>query len=374
MIRPLEKSALEWPEDAPPIPGIFDFNLPKELEASEPPEARGLERGQVRLMVSHATTNKITHTGFRKLPEFINPGDVVVINTSGTLKASLNAFRADGTRLEVHLSTHLPGDIWILELRQPDATSSKPFLSAHAGESLNLPGGGLVTLLTPRDPRLRSKKTHDIPQVRLWLAVLELNGPWSAYLQEFGSPIRYGYVEKEWPISYYQTAYATEMGSAEMPSAGRPLTTDLITKLVSTGVQIAPLVLHTGVSSLESHEMPYEEYYRVPPETAFQVNAAKARGKRVIAVGTTSVRALETVTDINGNAHPGQGWTHLVITPKRGLRIVDSLLTGFHEPRASHLAMLSALCGIDHVKFAYQEALAEKYLWHEFGDSHLILS
>jgi S-adenosylmethionine:tRNA ribosyltransferase-isomerase len=373
MIAPFEKLAVQWSEEAPRIPGIFDFKLPKELEASEPPEARGLARDQVRLMVSHSKTNKLAHTGFRKLPEFINQGDVLVINTSGTLKASLNAFRADGTRLKVHLSTRLPGDIWILELRQPVGTSSKPFLSAHAGESIKLPGGGLVTLLTPRDPRLRPKQIPDIPQVRLWLAVLELNGPLRAYLQEFGSPIRYGYVEKEWPISYYQTAYATEMGSAEMPSAGRPFTSELITRLVAHGVQIAPLILHTGVSSLESHEMPYEEYYRVPPETAFQVNAAKTRGKRVIAVGTTSVRALETVTDTNGNAHPGEGWTHLVITPKNSLRIVDSLLTGFHEPRASHLAMLSAFCGIEHLKFAYQEALVEKYLWHEFGDSHLIL-
>jgi S-adenosylmethionine:tRNA ribosyltransferase-isomerase len=147
----------------------------------------------------------------------------------------------------------------------------------------------------------------------------------------------------------------------------------MITNLVAHGVQIAPLVLHTGVSSLESHEMPYEEFYRVPLETALEVNAAKRRAKMIIAVGTTSVRALETVTDESGIVHPGEGWTHLVITPRRRMRVVDALITGFHEPRASHLAMLSAICGTEHLKLAYQEALAEKYLWHEFGDLHLIL-
>lgn len=373
MIPILERPRAQGSNHGSPIPGIFDFDLPKELEAGEPPEARGLARDHVKLMISHYRTNKTTHSDFWRLPEFIEPGDVLVINTSGTLKASLDARRADGTRLEVHLSTHLPGDIWILEIRQPDGTSTKPFLRAHAGESLKLPAGGLATLLAPLDPQLRAEQIHDLPQVRLWLAILKLNHPVDGYLDKFGSPIRYQYVKKEWPISYYQTVYATEMGSAEMPSAGRAFTTELITNLVARGALIAPLILHTGVSSLESHEMPYEEYFRIPPESAIRVNEAKARRKKVIAVGTTSVRALETVADESGNVHPGEGWTRLVITPQRGMRIVDSLLTGFHEPRASHLAMLSAICGIDHLKLAYQEALTEKYLWHEFGDLHLIL-
>jgi S-adenosylmethionine:tRNA ribosyltransferase-isomerase len=373
MISILEKSRVQGSNGATPIPGIFDFDLPEELEASEPPEARGLSRDQVRLMISHFRTNEITHSNFRRLPDFIDPGDVLVINTSGTLKASLNAWRANGTDLEVHLSTHLLGEIWIVEIRQPDRASSKPFLSAHAGESIKLPAGGLATLLAPLDPELRAKQSDALIPVRLWLAVLELPLPESRYLEKFGSPIRYKYVNKEWPISYYQTVYATEMGSAEMPSAGRAFTHEMITKLVANGAQIAPLILHTGVSSLESHEMPYEEFYRVPPETTLRVNEAKRRGKRIIAVGTTSVRALETVADESGKVHPGEGWTRLVITPQRGTRVAGALLTGFHEPRASHLAMLSALCGIGHLKLAYQEALAEKYLWHEFGDLHLIL-
>jgi S-adenosylmethionine:tRNA ribosyltransferase-isomerase len=163
------------------------------------------------------------------------------------------------------------------------------------------------------------------------------------------------------------------MGSAEMPSAGRAFTPELITRLVARGVQVAPLLLHTGVASLEEHEPPYEEFYRVPLETARRVNAARAAGKRVVAVGTTVVRALESVTDEEGGTHPGEGWTPLVVTPERGIRAVHGMLTGLHEPRASHLAMLEALAGRRHLEVAYAEALTAQYLWHEFGDLHLIL-
>jgi S-adenosylmethionine:tRNA ribosyltransferase-isomerase len=180
-------------------------------------------------------------------------------------------------------------------------------------------------------------------------------------------------VREGWPLSYYQTVYATEAGSAEMPSAGRAFTPELITRLVAGGVQIAPLLLHTGVASLEAHEPPYEEYYRVPRETAALVNAAQRDGRRVIAVGTTVVRALETVADPAGTVRPGTGWTRLVITPERGLRTVTGLLTGLHEPQASHLAMLEALAGRAHLRLTYTEALRQHYLWHEFGDLHLIL-
>jgi S-adenosylmethionine:tRNA ribosyltransferase-isomerase len=210
--------------------------------------------------------------------------------------------------------------------------------------------------------------------VRLWIATLRLPAELDRYLARHGFPIRYGYVRESWPLPYYQTVYATETGSAEMPSAGRAFTPELITRLVARGVQLAPLLLHTGVASLEDHEPPYEEYYRVPPETARQVNLARAGGRRVVAVGTTAVRALETMTDADGITHPGDGWTGVIVTPERGIRAVNALLTGFHEPRASHLAMLEALAGRRHLQLAYAEALRERYLWHEFGDLHLILS
>jgi S-adenosylmethionine:tRNA ribosyltransferase-isomerase len=193
------------------------------------------------------------------------------------------------------------------------------------------------------------------------------------YLERYGLPIRYSYVPKSWPLEYYQTVYATQRGSAEMPSAGRAFTTEIITCLVAKGIQVAPLLLHTGVASLESGEPPFEEFYRVPAQTAQIVNQARRSYQRVIAVGTTSIRALEAATDSNGWVQPAAGWTDLVITPQRGLRVVDGLLTGFHEPKSSHLAMLSALAGASHLKMVYQQAIEQGYFWHEFGDLHLIL-
>jgi S-adenosylmethionine:tRNA ribosyltransferase-isomerase len=359
----------QLPFAALPAEGL-DFVLPPELEAGEPPEARGLARDEVRLMISYGVDDRVVHTRFRALPEFLAPGDLLVINTSGTLNAALEATRADGTPLELHLSTRLPAGVWLVEVRRPDGGASAPFLHALAGETLALPGGAHATLHAPY-------QAGDTPApagaVRLWVATLSFGERVERYLERFGFPIRYGYVRHSWPASYYQTVYATEMGSAEMPSAGRAFTPELITQLVARGVQFAPLLLHTGVASLEDHEPPYEEFYRVPLASARLVNAARAAGKRVIAVGTTAVRALESVADETGMVHPGEGWTRLVITPERRMRAVDALLTGLHEPRASHLAMLEALAGIEHLRVAYGEALRERYLWHEFGDLHLIL-
>ncbi len=349
----------------------LEFKLPTELEAHEPPEARGLARDAVRLMVSYQADNQVEHAQFNELPRFLKAGDVLAINTSGTLGAALNATRADGTPLELHLSTHLPADLWVVEARRLEGEVTRPFYEIEPGERLRLPDGGQVTFYTP----YRSDQRGSGPAAprRLWIATLQLPLPLSEYLAKHGFSIRYSYVPKRWPLSDYQTVYATEMGSAEMASAGRAFTSELITQLVAKGVQVAPLILHTGVSSLEDHEPPYEEYYRVPPGTAQVVNEARAAGRRIIAVGTTVVRALETVANPDGKVHPGEGWTGLVITPERGLYAVDALLTGLHEPRSSHLAMLEALAGRGHLQLTYAEALRERYLWHEFGDLHLIL-
>lgn len=350
----------------------IDFHLPPELEAGQPPEIRGLGRDEVRLMVSYRQTNRIVHTQFRNLPDFLDAGDLVVINTSGTLNAAINATRADGTPLEVHLSTRLPANLWIVEIRQPDKTASRSFFQVTAGETLTLSGQASITLLTPHHHTQHSNQKNNI---RLWIARLHLpkNNLLNDYLNSYGFPIRYSYVNEQWPIDYYQTTYATEPGSAEMPSAGRAFTPELITKLVAKGVQIAPLILHTGVASLESHEPPYEEYYRVPSETTEMVNAAHKAGRRIVAVGTTVVRALESVTGTDGHTHAGEGWTDLVITADRRMRAVNAMLTGLHEPKATHLAMLQALAGLEHLQITYNEALQKKYLWHEFGDLHLIL-
>jgi S-adenosylmethionine:tRNA ribosyltransferase-isomerase len=347
----------------------LDFELPPELEAGEPPEARGLMRDEVRLMVSYRSDERVVHSRFREIEDFLKAGDVLVINTSATMNAAIEAERLlDGTQLELRLSTHLPADLWIVELRRPAGGPTESIRHATAGETLHLPEGATAT---PYAPYPGGSGRSD--GSRLWLSSLEVPRPLDEYLDRHGFPIRYGYVGESWPVSYYQTVYATETGSAEMPSAGRAFTPELITRLIARGVQFAPLILHTGVASLEADEPPYDEYYRVPPETTRLVNSARAAGRRVVAVGTTAVRALETVTDEDGVSHPGEGWTRLVVTPERPVRSVSAMLTGLHEPRSSHLAMLEALAGREHLRIAYREALREGYLWHEFGDLHLIV-
>ena len=334
------------------------FTLPPSLEATAPPEARGLRRDEVRLLVAHPD-GRIDHRRFTDLAMLLGPGDTLVVNRSATLPAALDARTEDGEDAALHLSNRLPAGLWAVELRHRDGGRTAPWFDAPRA-TLALPGGATGQLLV-RQSR------------RLWVAALELTAPPLAYLARYGKPVRYGYVDGEWPISAYQTVFADEPGSAEMPSAARPFSAELVTQLVTRGVMFAPFVLHAGVSSPEAHEPPMAEWYRVPRESADVIN----RARRVIAVGTTAVRALETVADDGGAAggrvHPGEGWTELVVSPEHRVRAVDGLITGWHEPEASHLAMLEAVAGREVLDASYRSALEEGYLWHEFGDSHLIL-
>jgi S-adenosylmethionine:tRNA ribosyltransferase-isomerase len=341
---------------------LEDFTLPPALEATEPPELRLGRRDAVRMMVSVGTRPPVSSTA-RELASWLREGDLVVINTSATIPAALDATTSDGRAVVVHLSTELPTGLHLLELRRPEPNgATTPDVGDHTGETVALAGGGIVRLLG-RMPG----------SARLWVATLELPGPLLDHLCRFGRPIRYGYVPDSWPLAAYTNAFAREPGSAEMPSAGRALTAEVITDLVAAGVTVAPIVLHTGVASLEAHETPYPERYRVPVATARLVNTTRRAGGRVVAIGTTVVRALETVVDDAGVVHPGSGWTELVVTAERGVRAVDGLLTGWHEPEASHLQMLEAVAGRRALELAYREALAAGYRWHEFGDVHLIL-
>jgi len=340
----------------------LQFELPPRLEAHEPPEARGLARDQVRLMVASKRDGRIAHARFDELPKFLAAGDLLVVNTSATLPAALPARHAGDVTLGLHLSTPAPhrdpGRWWIVELR----TKEGPFLSATEGDVLSLPDGGRVELVAPYAGGRR-----------LWLARLELPEPLVGYLGRHGHPIRYGYVPREWPLSMYQNAFAVDPGSAEMASAGRPFTPELVTELVTRGIPVGPVTLHTGVSSPEQNEPPYPERYRVPAATARLVNAVRAWGGRVIAVGTTVVRALETAAKPDGTVTAGEGWTNHVVCGECEVRAVDGLLTGWHEPEASHLQMLRAIADEELIEKSYGEALEHGYLWHEFGDSHLIL-
>ncbi|WP_432928752.1 S-adenosylmethionine:tRNA ribosyltransferase-isomerase [Microbispora sp. CA-135349] len=356
--------------------GSFEFTLTTPLEAHEPPEARGLRRDDVRLLVSRRDTGEISHHVFADLPSLLSPGDLLVVNNSATLPA---AVRLD--RLAVHFSGRLASGEWLVELRRRTATATEPYSGAAPGEWLPLPGGATLRLLAQETPRL-------------WRAHLDRDV--LAYLAAYGVPIRYGYVRRDWPLADYQTVFGVEPGSAEMPSAGRPFTPDLVTALVARGIGVAPITLHTGVASPEKDEPPYPEWFSVSPWTARLVNITREHGGRVIAVGTTVVRALETAAletppltpdpaaepRADRTTEPGagrgtvravSGWTSHVVTPAEGVRVVDGLITGLHEPRSSHLMMLSAITGTGVLARSYEAALDEGYLWHEFGDSHLIV-
>jgi S-adenosylmethionine:tRNA ribosyltransferase-isomerase len=333
------------------------FAVPPELEAAEPPEARGLTRDAVRMLVARRTSGELTHSTFTLLPSFLEPGDLVVLNTSGTLPAALQALAPDGTRVGIHLSTQLGADRWVVEPRLGD----ERWPDAAPPRHLALGEGASIDLVE----RYRGD--------RLWVAEIHLPQPALTWLAVHGRPIRYGYVERPWPISMYQNVYASEPGSAEMPSAGRPFTPEVLMRLVAKGVGVTPIVLHTGVASLGADELPYPERVRVPESTATRVNTTRAAGGRVIAVGTTVVRALETAADLSGTVSAYDDWTELVVTPDRGVRAVDGLLTGWHEPEASHLLLLEAVAGRELLEASYEASLAEGYRWHEFGDVHLLL-
>jgi S-adenosylmethionine:tRNA ribosyltransferase-isomerase len=337
----------------------LDYVLPPDLEAHEPPEMRGITRDAVRMLVSSRINDTQTHTTFSELPRFLSAGDTVVINTSATLPAALPVVDDDAHLL--HLSTELPGGLWLTELRRIEGFGTVPEPCVEP-RVIRLPGGAVARLLAAFGGGRR-----------LWFTELVLGAPLLPYLARYGRPIRYAYAGGDWPLSAYQNVYANEPGSAELASAGRPFTTDVLARLVARGVRVAPIVLHTGVSSPEATELPAPEQYRVPLATAQLINETHREGGRLVAIGTTVVRALETVADEAGNAHPGAGWTELVVTPARGVRLVDGILTGWHPPQASHLLMLEAIAGRPLLEAAYAEAVGSEYRWHEFGDVHLIL-
>ena len=356
---------------------IAPFRIPDGGEAGTPVELRdggggvGADgRAAVRLMVTRRAGTTVEHRRLTDLPRVLQPGDLLVVNTSAVVPAAVDAHTAErlgdpgDPDVRLHLSTEQPGGFWVVEPRRPAGAGTDRYRGAPPGQLL-LAGGGRAELLAPYPAGTTT--------ARLWLAHLDLPTDTLTYLAAHGQPIRYAHTDAAWPIEAYQSVFSRDLGSAEMPSAARPFTHALVTDLVTRGVTVAPVTLHTGVSSQEAGEPPYAERYAVPPATAALVNGARRDGRRVIAVGTTVVRALESTADERGRAHPGHGWTELVVTPERGVRVVDGLVTGWHEPESSHLAMLEAVAGPDLLGASYAAAVADGYRWHEFGDSHLIL-
>lgn len=340
--------------------------VPEERSARVPAEQRGpgRDRDSVRLLVSCGT--EVSHHAFVELPRRLRAGDLLIVNTSPTLAAAVDG-RIGHARVVVHFSTRGDDGRWAVELRDPDG---KGTTRARAGgpvdTEVRLAGDVRLVLeepLTPCGSRLWWGRVSDPDVLGL--------------LRRHGRPIRYSYTRRDQPLSVYQTVFALPSAdgsaSAEMPSAARPFTARLVAELVSRGVQFAPITLHTGVASAEAHEPPYPERYEVPEASARLINAARAGGGRILAVGTTAVRAVESAVDDDGVVRARKGWTDLVVTPERGVRVVDGLLTGLHEPEASHLLMLEAIAGRAAIERSYAAALSGLYLWHEFGDVHLVL-
>jgi S-adenosylmethionine:tRNA ribosyltransferase-isomerase len=329
------------------------------LAAVPPATAPPARRDDVRLLVAIRSDASVRLARFTDLPELLRAGDLLVVNDSATLPAAVRG-RADGEAVVVHFSTPLPRERWVVELRTAQLEQRPP---APRSTRVALPGGYELTVLGPYRG-----------SARLVEAAIAAPSGVVGYLNRHGSPIRYpGGARPGLPIGAYQTIFAREEGSAEMASAGRPFTPELVAALADRGVRVAPLTLHAGVSSLESGEPPYPERYDVPAATAKLVNETRAAGGRVIAVGTTVVRALETVTRSDGTVRAGAGETSLLITPARGVRTVDALLTGWHEPESSHLLMLRAVAGEDLLARSYAAAAEHGLQGHEFGDAHLIL-
>ncbi len=341
---------------------VLHFSLPPELEAHEPPEHRGLRRDQVRLLVLPRFAGEFVHTRFDALGEFLRAGDLLVLNNSRTLPGLLNARDEDGHAIEVRLAHRRTADRWDVLLLNGRTHIGR------AGMRLNF-DQGLSALILRRRPDLPFLWQMQFD--RCCAQLIDL-------IYRLGEPVRYTYVPQALPLDLYQTVYASEPGSVEMPSAGRPLTWELLLKLQRQGVGLASLSLHTGLSStrddvVDATHPNYDEEFHVPEATAHAVNAAREQGGRVIAVGTTVVRALETAARPDGHVVAAHGWTHLRITPNHHLRAVDALLTGLHEPQASHLDLLSAFVEPARLQAAYLEAIERRYLWHEFGDMNLIV-
>jgi S-adenosylmethionine:tRNA ribosyltransferase-isomerase len=343
------------------------FAAPDDRTATEPPEYRGLARDEIRLLVGGPAG--ITHARFRDLPSFLLPGDLVVVNTSATLAAEVDGQWRKGGPVVIHFATDLGDGTWVAELRTAPA-AQLPILDAEPGEVIRLAGGGRLRLRSPYPRPGSSPSGHGN---RLWRVEIDGTGMVLAYLAQWGRPIAYGYLAERFPLVDYQTIFATVPGSAEMASAGRPFTPELVTSLISTGIAIAPIVLHTGVSSQDAGEAPQPEWFAVPAATARQVSATRRAGGRVIAVGTTVTRALESAAAPDGTMLAQSGWTNLVVEPSRGVRVVDGLITGWHNPDASHLLLVETVAGAEPTQRAYDAAVAGGYRWHEFGDAGLLL-
>lgn len=336
----------------------FDFELPPERIAQTPIEPRDASR----LMVLHRDSGELEHRIFRDLPRYLRTGDALVLNDTRVIPARLIGEReGTGGRVEVLLLHPTGPDTW--------ETLVRPGRKARPGQRLLFGGGRLraeVQGLTPAGGRA-VRFTYE--------------GRFEDVLEELGRVPLPPYIRTELEDpGRYQTVYARDPGSAAAPTAGLHFTPRLLEEIAGLGVEIVYLTLHVGlgtfrpvqVEDVEEHVM-HAEYYRVTEEAAARLNAARARGGRIIPVGTTALRTLETVADEAGVIRPGSGWTDIFIYPGYRFKATDALVTNFHLPRSTLLMLVSALAGRERILAAYREAVRLGYRFFSFGDAMLIL-
>jgi S-adenosylmethionine:tRNA ribosyltransferase-isomerase len=340
------------------------FTLPRELLAREPCEARGKARSDSRMLVLDRSNNTVSHARVCDIGRYLCPGDIIVLNNSKTVPSVFDARREDGGRITLYLCSGRGDDVWHAYLEPSRDVTFGFRVFAGDGAAGNLVGEVIGV--------------HDsIPG--LYVMKFQYEGELFDILNRIAKPVYSTYARRQWELDYYQNFHACVPGSVEQPSAGRHFTPELLDSLAAQGIEMAYLTLHTGMSNLTieedrvgEHSM-YEEYFSIDNAVAEKINEARSRGGRVLGIGTTVMRALETVADEQGQIRPFSGWTDLFIAPGYQFKAVDMFLTNFHGPRTTRLALIMAFAGIDLVKRGYAEAIKQGYLFYEFGDTTLTI-
>ena len=335
----------------------FYFDLPQELIAQDPLE----DRSASRLLHLDKTTGNIEHTNFKHVLDFLKPGDCLVINDTKVIPARLYGHKVDtGAVIELLLLKRRENDIW--------ETLVKPGKKARPGAVISF-GDGLLT-----------GKILDIVEEGNRLIQFSYEGIFEEILDQLGEmPLPPYITHKLQDKNRYQTVYAKHEGSAAAPTAGLHFTEELLQQVKEMGVNIAHVTLHVGlgtfrpvkVEDVTDHHM-HSEFYVVEPDQAELINQTKKNGGRVIAVGTTSCRTLESATDENGILQAKSGWTEIFIYPGYSFKMIDGLITNFHLPESTLLMLVSALAGKEQIMAAYEEAVKERYRFFSFGDAMFI--
>ena len=335
----------------------FDYELPQELIAQTPIEPRDHSR----LLVYDRADRSVRHLHFYDLPQFLHAGDALVINETKVIPARLLGQKEDtGVPVELLLLKRLERDVWEALVRP--GRRLRPGTMCVFGEGLLR-----AEIIDNAEDGGRKVRFH-------------YQGVFEEILDRLGQMPLPPYIhEKLMDKTRYQTVYAREEGSAAAPTAGLHFTPELLDRVRRMGVDVVPIVLHVGLGTfrpvktedLSQHHM-HVEHYEVPPEAAARINAARAAGGRVVAVGTTSVRTLESASTDDGVLQARSGWTNIFITPGYRFKMVDALITNFHLPESTLIMLVSALAGYEHTMAAYKEAVEKKFRFYSFGDAMFI--